>query len=92
MGEFKAKYLARIGLKGNFIMSKKIVEHYSILCRGIKTIVRAGEAGEGRGGPGRAGVVSKYHGAEGASLEGLKTDLPSKDTVMLVLRGSRPTF
>ena len=33
-------------------MSKKIVEHYSTLCRGIKTIVRAGEAWEaweGRG-------------------------------------------
>ena len=29
---------------------KKIVEHYSILCRGIKIIVRTREVGEGRGG------------------------------------------
>ena len=29
-------------------MSKKIVEHNSILCRGIKIIVRTGEAMEGR--------------------------------------------
>ena len=74
-------------------MSKKIVEHYSILCMGIKIIVRAGEGREGPGGPGMAGMARKYQ-REHPTLR--PEGLPSKDSLMLhvafFLRGTPPSF
>ena len=64
-------------------MSKKIVEYYSILCRGIKIIVSAEEGWEDRGGH----LVSR-----GAPLRALRWSYLIMLHMVSVLRGTRPTF